>query len=90
MERIDYAGQTVTIKDGFTDPFNGRIEAGTEYEVEGYWDDLTNGSWMNAVGNPACMNYAVRGAALGLPLDNEVLYGKIGAFGFLVHVSEIA
>lgn len=24
-----------------------------------------------------------------LPLDNEVLYGKVGQFGHLVHISEI-
>lgn len=79
----------MTIKDGFNDPFNGPVEAGTKYHVEGYWDTLTGGSWMFADGNPACMNYAIRSAHGGLPLDNEVLYGKIGPFGFLVHVSEI-
>lgn len=85
--RKDYSGQTVTIKDGFTDPFNGEIPAGTKYAVEGYWDEITGGSWMFANANPTCLNYAVR--SVGLPMDNEVLYGKIGAFGFLVHVSEV-
>lgn len=85
--RTDYSGQVVTLKNGFNDPFNGRIEAGTEYRVEGYWDEITGGSWMFAKGNPACLNYAAR--SIGLPMDNEVLYGKIGSFGFLVHVSEV-
>lgn len=87
--REDFSGQTVTLKNGFVDPFNGQIDAGTEYWVEGYWDDITGGSWMFAEGNPACMNYALRSVVANLPLDNEVLYGKIGALGFLVHVSEI-
>lgn len=87
--RTDYAGKTVTLKDGFTDPYNGVIEPGTEYYVEGYWDDVTGTSWMYSDGNPAALNYAVRLMPSGLPLDDNVLYGKIGAFGFLVHVTEI-
>lgn len=86
--RPDYAGKTVKIKDGFNDPYNGPIEAGTEYHVEGYWDEITGKSWMFSDGNPACLNYAMR-SAISLPLDNNVLYGKIGAFGFLVHTSEV-
>ena len=72
------AGATVTLKDG------------REYRVEDYWDRITGGSWMDANGNPAALIYAVRGATAGLPLDDEVLYGKIGSFGALVHVSEVA
>lgn len=62
---------------------------GEEYRLEDWWDVLTGGSWMNADGNPAAMNYAVRSAVAGLPLDDEVVYGKVGAFGHLVHVSEL-
>lgn len=87
--RKDYSGQTLALKDGFVDPFNGPIEAGTQYAVEGYWDEITGGSWMFAEGNHAALNYAARVAGQGLPLDNDVLYGKIGPFGFLVHVSEV-
>ncbi|PQM51799.1 hypothetical protein C5U48_12790 [Mycolicibacter virginiensis] len=61
-----------------------------EYHVEDWWDRLAGGSWMFADGNPAAMAYAVRSAFKGLPIDNEVLYGKVGALGYLVHVSEIA
>lgn len=79
-ERFEKAGQTVTLTSG---PF-----AGTEYRIEDYWDRLTGGSWMTADGNPAALQYAMH--ALGghtVPLDDEVLYGKIGPFGHLVHVS---
>ena len=69
------AGQTVTLK------------TGEEYRLEDWWDKLTGSSWMYAVGNPAAMNYAMR--ALDLPIDDEVVYGKIGVYGHLVHVSEI-
>ena len=60
------------------------------YVLEDWWDRLTGGSWMTARGNAAALNYAMRVATNGLPIDDEVVYGKVGAFGHLVHVSEIA
>lgn len=59
------------------------------FRVEDWWDRLTGRSWMDSNGNPAAMNYAIRGGLSGLPIDDQVLYGKVGAFGHLVHVSEI-
>jgi hypothetical protein len=65
---------------------------GSEYRVEDWWDRVYGSSWMDAQGNPAALVYALRSASqsYGVPLDDEVLYGKIGPFGHLVHVSEIA
>lgn len=60
-----------------------------EYRIEDYWDRITGGSWMTAQGNPAALKYAIRGAMQGLPTDNEVVYGKVGPFGHLIHVSEL-
>lgn len=63
-----------------------------EYRVEDYWDRVYGTSWMWSKDNPAAMNYAVRSGlrtAGRLPLDDEVLYGKIGAHGHLAHVSEV-
>lgn len=83
-QRTNYAGRVVRVKNV------SAPDAGVEsYEVEAYWDDLTGKSWMFSDGNPAALKYAVRSGVAGLPLDNEVLYGKIGAFGHLVHVSEV-
>jgi hypothetical protein len=67
---------------------------GEEYRVEDYWDRVAGFSWKFAQGNPACLQYAIRtgiGNAKGahIPPDDEVLYGKIGHFGHLIHVSEI-
>lgn len=59
------------------------------YEVEDYWDRVSGDSWMNSAGNFAVMNYAVRSGVAGLPIDDEVLYGKINSLGYLVHVSEV-
>jgi hypothetical protein len=63
----------------------------TEYRVEDWWDRLAGGSWMFADGNPAAVTYALRSAlsANPVPVDDEVLYGKIGPFGQLVHISEV-
>ena len=84
-------GITVRIRDGVTDPARGIVVGGAEYEIEGLWNSPRIGgkSWMDSNGNPACLHYAMRSAANGLPIDNNVLYGKIGGLGHLVHVSEI-
>lgn len=76
------AGQTVQIISG--------SYAGESIRVEDYWDRVSGGSWMDAVGNPAALNYAMMSVTDGLPLDDEVIYGKIGPFGYLVHVSQLA
>lgn len=82
--------QIVTIAEGVTDPVQGAVVPGAQYRIEGYWDDLTGKSWMFSDGNPAAMHYGFRAGMNSLPTDDNVLYGKIGNFGHLVHVSEIA
>lgn len=73
------AGQTVTVDIG---------DGPEEYRLEDWWDRISGGSWMDATGNPAALGYAVRTAGK-TPIDNEVVYGKAGWAGHLVHVSEI-
>ena len=75
------AGKTVKI-------IAGEYE-GKHYWIEDWWDKITGGSWMFAEGNPACLQYAMRSGLGNLPTDDEVVYGKIGALGHLVHVSEL-
>lgn len=77
----ELAGKVVRIKSG---QFKG-----LEYHIEDYWDRIAGVSWMDADGNPACLHYAIRSATEGIPTDNNVLYGKIGALGYLVHISEL-
>jgi hypothetical protein len=71
------AGQTVT------------LVSGHEYRLEDWWDHLTGKSWQDSQ-QIAAWNYASMAVAENLPLDDEVVYGKIGALGYLVHVSQIA
>lgn len=75
------AGVTVIIKD---EAFGLGKQ---EFEVEDWFDRVTGKSWMFFKGNLACMQYAIR--SKGVPIDNEVLYGKIKGSGYLVHISEI-
>jgi hypothetical protein len=84
------ARQTVTLNEKAVDAA-GEVVAGTELVVEDWWDALTGKSWMFSDGNPAALKYAMRTGMSGgsIPLDDEVVYGKIGSFGHLVHVSEL-
>lgn len=77
------AGKTVVIARG---DLKGKI-----FRVEDYWDKLTGRSWGESQGNPACIIYAMRTGLqkFEVPSDDEVLYGKIGSLGHLVHVNEI-
>lgn len=65
------------------------LKDGTEYRLEDWWDRLGEGSWMHCIENMACIQYAMRGLRCDLPVDDEVVYGKVGSFGYLIHVSEI-
>lgn len=82
MKTHELAGKTVKIVKGkFKD---------CDYRVEDYWINVNGGTgWGDSVGNPACLQYAMRAGMEGLPTDDKVLYGKIGRLGYLVHVSEI-
>lgn len=62
-----------------------------EYDVEDWWDRVAGASWMDIAGNPAVIHYEARHILKGLPLGDEVLYGKDRyGLGHLVHASEIA
>lgn len=81
------AGQTVKLR---TDVKHPQFDiAGQEFRIEDWWDNLTGRSWMDATGNPAAMVYGIRSGLSNLPLDDEVVYGKVGSFGHLIHVSEL-
>ena len=87
QETHPMAGKTVKLKEGIDHP---QFElSGADFWVEDWWDRVTGGSWMFADGNPAAMIYGMRSGVAGLPTDNEVIYGKFGGLGVLVHVSEI-
>ncbi len=79
------AGKEVKIKKESADL------GGKTLRVEDYWDRIAGKSWRNSDGNPAALGYAMR-TGLGdmrIPNDDEVVYGKIGGLGYLVHLSEL-
>ena len=84
------AGKIVKIKKDVKHPQHNDF-GGSEYRVEDWWDRLDQGSWMTCAGSPACLVYAMRvGFNMPvIPTDDEVLYGKVGSFGHLLHISEI-
>lgn len=72
------AGTTVKVKD-----------SGEEFRIEDWADRVYGGSIWKENGNPAAMAYAINAAMKNLPIDNEILYGKVNGLGALLHVSEI-
>ena len=82
-EKSDYAGKEVLIKESSIGL------GGQTIKIEDWWDRVAGKSWMYCDGNLACLNYAIRSGHSLLPMDNNVLYGKIGGIGHLIHVSEI-
>ncbi|MBM7554538.1 hypothetical protein [Thalassobacillus pellis] len=71
------AGKTVTLK-------NGKM-----FRIEDWWDRVSGKSWRDSGRDPAVLEYAVRAGGSGLPLNDEVVYGKIGSDGHLIHKSEL-
>lgn len=77
------SGKTVRIK------ADAHQLGGSEYRLEDWWDRVSGQSWKWATVNPACLGYAMRSIKPKLPNDDEVVYGKIGPLGYLVHVTEL-
>lgn len=85
-EQYPLSGTAVTVRlEGHAQLDDGAYP----YVVEDWWDRVYGRSWMDSDGNPAAMLYAMRAGLIGLPLDNDVVYGKIDGIGFLVHTSEL-
>ena len=57
--------------------------------IEDWWDRIAGKSWGVCDGNPACLDYAFRCSRI-TGFDDEVIYGKVGGSGKLVHVSLLA
>ncbi|GAF81502.1 unnamed protein product [marine sediment metagenome] len=87
-EESPLAGKTMRIKEGTMHPQNENF-GGSDFVVEDWFDRILGKSWMDATGNPAAMIFAMRGAMAQMSIDDEVVYGKVGALGHLVHVSEL-
>jgi hypothetical protein len=86
-----WAAKTLRLRAGVSDPIRGMVTAGAEFRLDDWWDRLNGRSWTDCAGNIAAFQYGIRILTLGnIPLDDEVVYGKIGPFGHLVHNSELS
>ena len=56
-------------------------------DIEDWWDRIAGKSWMDCVDDPTCHAYAEERAMAKAPMDDEVVYGKIGLSGGLFHAS---
>lgn len=86
--KSEFAGKTIKLKDTVVGM------RGESFEVEDYFDRLAGESWMACSGNISVLSYSIRAGVsnrlgITIPLDNEVLYGKIRGLGYLVHVCEL-
>lgn len=82
------AGQMVLVK------FRGtkghpQFGQGGNFVIEDWVDRVAGKSWKFSDGNITAMLYGIRSGFARLPLDDEVVYGKMGGLGLLVHESEI-
>ena len=92
--RCEHAGKTVKVKDGVGKGLQVDDMSGMDFVIEDWCENVLGVSWMQANGNPAAMEYAIRSAINGsnnnVPLfSNDVVYGKIGGFGHLFHINEL-
>lgn len=93
-EKCKYAGKMVKIKNGVGKGFQVGDMSGMDFTIEDWCENVLGCSWMNANGNPAALEYAVRSALNGFNNDvstfsNDVVYGKVGILGHLFHVNEL-
>lgn len=89
MKRHPLSGKTVTLKcKPDQDNLNGK-----EFTIEDWLINVSGIPWGLAKGNPACLKYAIRSGLSGLPIDDEVVYGKVNdngwSIGHLIHVNEL-
>ena len=91
MERYKYAGKKLIIAQGAGRAFNGEILDGKEFIAEDYWMNVSGKSWKCIEGNPAVVEYICRAMANKTPppMDDYVIYGKVGLYGHLFHENEL-
>lgn len=90
--RSPYAGVVVKTRENVgTDPMTKMPLGNKDFIVEDWWENISGKSWMVSNGNPAALCYAFRTGMnhATVPLDNDVLYGKIDGLGYIFHVCEL-
>jgi hypothetical protein len=87
-ERHPYANRVVLLSNNAQDPLDRKVVPGTDFVVLD-WADRCFGSPWRTVRYPVTGAYAVRVELAELPIDDEVVYGRIGSTYYLVHETEL-
>lgn len=92
--KYKYRGETVRVKNKVGLSSFGEDLSNKEFRIEDWAENVLGCSWLDAQGNPAALEYALRIGFFGknnnvAPFSNDVLYGKVGCFGHLFHVNEL-
>lgn len=83
-----YGHKKATVNDGVQDD-RGMITPGATFYVEGKVSEVFGASWQTyQYSNWAAKHYATRVKMFGLPMDDDVYYGKIDSLGHILHRSE--
>lgn len=93
-DKFIHAGETVKVKSGVGISSFGQDMSGSDFVIEDWCENILGCSWMDANGNPAALEYAIRSGFFGRNNDvpefsNDVVYGKVGPFGHLFHINEL-
>lgn len=93
-DRIEYAGQTVKIKNKVGSNLQGEDMSGKEFVIQDWAENVFGCSWINAIGLQMVMEYYIRVLFSrennGVPLFNDdVVYGKVDGADCLFHVKEL-
>lgn len=84
MDKHPLAGKRVRLRTWDGDPLNGQINV-----VEDWWANVKGPQETSADESPAMLHYMVRSELCRLPVDELVVYGKVGALAYIVHEREI-
>lgn len=94
MRECKYAGKIVKTKsDVGVSSFDEDL-SNKEFRIEDWAENVFGCSWLDANGNPAALEYALRIGFYGENnnvnlFSEDVLYGKVGYFGHLFHVNKL-
>lgn len=90
MKAYEHAGKKLRIKKGAGKSVTGELLDGKEFVAEDYWINISGKTLWLCDGNPACLEYAIRTCDYRhIPIDDKVIYGKVGGYGHLFHESEL-
>lgn len=72
-EKFKHAGETVKIKNGVGKGLQVGDMSGMDFTIEDWCENVLGCSWMNANGNPAALEYAMRTGFFGSNNDGRHL-----------------